>query len=72
MSADWFFIKKGFFSSSHVGPVSESELLRHIEKGEIGPRTMLCSKTKTRGEWVQMYKVAPAYSKWQTLHGEQQ
>lgn len=68
MSADWYFIKKGFFSSSHIGPINETELLQRIEKGEIQPRTMLCSKTKTKGQWVQMHKVAPAYAKWQAIH----
>ena len=50
MSADWFYLKTGFFRTHKtVGPLSEPDLLSKISKGEIRPDTMLSSSTKTHG-----------------------
>ena len=69
MSADWYFMKSGWFGrSSRVGPITDSELLVKIEKGEISPDTLMQSDTKTKGRWVKMTNVPPAMVKWQQLH----
>ena len=50
MSADWYFMKKGFFGGSKtVGPIAESDFLKRIQKGEIAPETMVSSTSKTHG-----------------------
>lgn len=62
MSADWFFMKKGFFGKSKtVGPIAESDFLHKIEKGEISPETMVSSTSKTHGHWMHL-KENPCWS----------
>lgn len=68
MSADWFFIRKGFFSKKQVGPINEPTLLQRIDKGEIGPETLLCSNEKTHGHWVKMRTIRPAFKHWRKRH----
>lgn len=69
MSADWYFIKKGFLRrKKQVGPINEPTLLKRIETGEIRPETLLCSNEKTHGHWVQMRTIRPAIKHWQKSH----
>jgi hypothetical protein len=70
MSADWYFIKKGSFfrTGRRVGPMSESNLLIRIEKGEVQPETLLSSAMKTKGHWVPMKTIKPAINHWKTHH----
>jgi hypothetical protein len=69
MSADWFFLKTGFFSRHKtVGPISEPDLLSRISKGEITPETMLSSTSKTHGQWIPMKKIRAAMDHWDRTH----
>lgn len=69
MSADWFYLKPGWFRKTRrVGPITEADLLKRIEKGEISPETLLLSESKTKGRWLRMERVAPAMKLWKKLH----
>jgi hypothetical protein len=69
MSADWYFIKTGFFHrQKRIGPVCEMELLARIEKGEIAPGTLMSSTSKTHGHWLAMREIKPAYKHWKQTH----
>jgi hypothetical protein len=71
MSADWYFMKSGWFGrSKRVGPLTDQDLIAKIERGDIKPETLMRSETKTRGRWIRMTEVGPAFQKWQTLHGQ--
>ncbi|MEL6108838.1 MAG: DUF4339 domain-containing protein [Planctomycetota bacterium] len=70
MSTKWFYMASGWLRKSRrVGPISEADLLAHIDKGHIEPNTLLQS-SKTRGQWVRMEKVGPAMARWRTIHPE--
>lgn len=72
MSADCFFLKRGWLGKSRpVGPLSEPALLKRIDNGEIAPDTLLQSESKTRGHWIPMNKVGPAFKRWNRLHPEE-
>ena len=70
MSADWYFVRKRQFfrRPKCIGPVSEQHILGRIESGEIEPDTMLSSKLKTHGHWVEMRTIKPAMKHWQAHH----
>ena len=69
MSADWYFMKSGFFvKHKKVGPINETDLLVRIEKGEMNPETLLSSTSKTKGHWVHMKEIKPAIKHWKTHH----
>ena len=69
MSADWYFVKNGFFvKHKRIGPISEQDLLLRIEKGEVKPETLLSSTSKTKGHWVAMREIKPAIKHWKTHH----
>lgn len=69
MSADWYFVKTGFFiKHKRIGPISEQDLLKRIERGEVHPDTMLSSTSKTRGHWIPMREIKPAISHWRKHH----
>lgn len=69
MSADWYFLSKGFFyRHKRVGPICERELLIRIGKGEIDPDTLLSSTSKTRGRWIAMREIKPAIKHWKNTH----
>lgn len=69
MSADWYFMKRGFFGSSKtVGPITDSDLLKKIEKGEIVPETMVSSSTKTHGHWMHVKDIRAAFQHWKKSH----
>jgi hypothetical protein len=69
MSADWYFLKTGFFGGSRkVGPISESDLRDKIEHGVVQPETMLSSTTKTHGRWCRMKEIRVAMSVWDKSH----
>ncbi len=69
MSADWYFLKSGlFFRHKKIGPICEMELLKRIEKGEVNPDTPLFSDSKTRGHWIAMREIKPAYKHWKQSH----
>jgi hypothetical protein len=70
MSAEWFYMASGWLrKAKRVGPISESELLARIDKGQIEPETLVQSP-KTRNKWVHMYKVGPAMDRWKKAHPE--
>ncbi len=69
MSADWYFMTTGFFGGHKtVGPISEVELVKKIEKGVINPETMLSSTSKTHGHWVKMKEIRVAKKHWDKSH----
>jgi len=69
MSADWFFMKKGFFGKSKaVGPIGESDFLHKIEKGEISPETMVSSTSKTHGHWMHLKEIRAGLKHWEKTH----
>ena len=69
MSADWYFLKKGFFGKfKSVGPIPESEFLQKIDKGEISPETMVSSTSKTHGHWMHLKEIRAGYKHWQKSH----
>lgn len=68
MSADWYFMKKGFFGSKTVGPIAESDFLQKITKGEIAPETMVSSTSKTHGHWMHLREIRAAYQHWKKSH----
>lgn len=73
MSADWFFLKHGWFyrwfhRGKKIGPIDEHDLLLRIDRGEILPDTLIQSQLKTRGRWVRMDKVRPAFNHWKERH----
>lgn len=69
MSADWFFLRRGWFhKGKKIGPIDEHDFLHRIDRGEIRPDTLVQSELKTRGRWVRMDKVRPALKRWQQLH----
>ncbi len=69
MSADWYFIKTGFFGGHKpVGPINETQMLERIGKGEVRPETMVSSTSKTHGHWVPMREIRPAYKHYQETH----
>lgn len=69
MSADWYFLKKGFFGRrKKVGPVSDVELRHYIEKGIIQPETMVSSEIKTHGHWCRMKEIPAAMTLWDKSH----
>jgi hypothetical protein len=68
MSADWYFMKKGFFRTKKVGPISEPDFLHRIESGEICPETLVSSQTKTHGHWVHVNEIRAALQHWKKTH----
>lgn len=75
MSADWFFVRHGWFYSllhkgKKIGPIDEHDFLLRIDRGEILPDTLVQSALKTRGRWVRMAKVKPALERWKRTHPE--
>ena len=69
MSADWFFLRHGWFRrGKKIGPIDEHDLLLRIDRGEIQPDTLVQSEVKTRGRWIRMDKVEPAYERWKRTH----
>ena len=69
MSADWYFIKRGFFNrQKRVGPICELDLLKLIEKGDVIPDTMLSSESKTKGKWMPMKEIRPAIKHYKQTH----
>ncbi len=72
MSADWYFMKSGWFGSSRrIGPISEVDLISRIDHGDISPETLMQSETKTKGKWIKMREVGPAMRRWKDLHPKQ-
>ena len=64
MSTQWFYIGSSWLRKSRrMGPISESDLLERIDKGQIVPDTLVQS-SKTKNKWVPMNKVAPAMKRW--------
>lgn len=71
MSADWFFMRHGyFFSHKKIGPICERELLVRIDKGEIHPETLMSSTSKTHGHWLPMRDIKPAMQHWRERHSD--
>ena len=68
MSADWFYMKIGFFGSKNVGPIAESDFLHNIEKGLIKPETLVCSTTKTHGHWIHLRDIRAGMQVWDKTH----
>lgn len=72
MSAEWFYLRDGWFRrSQRVGPVTDSDLLARIDEGTIRPETLIQSR-KTRNQWVPMSSVGPAMDRWLKSHPEGQ
>lgn len=69
MSADWYFVKTGFFGGHKtVGPMTEPDFCKKIEKGEINPDTMVSSTSKTHGRWLKMGDIRVARKHWEKTH----
>lgn len=70
MSTQWFYMASGWLRKARrIGPISEADLLSHIDKGLIEPETLVQS-SKTRNKWVPMSKVGPAMERWKRSHPE--
>ncbi len=70
MATKWFYMASGWLRKSRrVGPISEADLLKRIDKGQIAPETLVQS-SKTRNRWVRMEKVGPAMAHWRKMHPE--
>ena len=71
MATKWFYMASGWLRKSRrVGPISEADLLKRIDKGQIAPETLVQS-SKTRNRWVRMEKVGPAMAHWRKAHPEE-
>ncbi len=68
MSADWYYMKKGFFGSKNVGPITEPDFLHKIEKGEIVPDSLVCSTSKTHGHWIHLRDIRAGMQVWNKSH----
>jgi hypothetical protein len=69
MSADWYFLGKGFFGQRKtVGPISDVDLVAKIEKGVVTPETMVSSASKTHGKWIRMKEIRAAKQHWDLTH----
>lgn len=69
MSADWYYLRHGWFhKGKKIGPIDEHDFLIRIDKGEIQPDTLVQSEMKTKGRWIRMGKVQPALLRWQKTH----
>lgn len=69
MSADWYFLKHGWFHrSKKIGPIDDHEMLVRIDHGDIQPDTLVTSETKTKGRWIRMEKIKPALKRWKETH----
>ena len=71
MADGWYYMASGWIRKGRrVGPISDAELLTHIESGKISPETLLQSG-KTRGKWIPMNKVEVAMNRWKELHPDE-
>ena len=68
MSADWYFMKKGFFRTKKVGPISDVDFLHRIERGDIVPDTLVSSTSKTHGHWVHLREIRAGMQHWDKTH----
>jgi hypothetical protein len=69
MSADWYFVKTGFFGwDKTIGPIDENELRTQIKKGSVNPETMVSSTSKTHGAWKKMKEIRVAIKYWEETH----
>lgn len=69
MSADWFFLRHGWFHrAKKIGPIDDHELMIRIDRGELTPDTLVQSDTKTRGRWIRMEKLQPALKRFREAH----
>jgi hypothetical protein len=68
MSSDWYFLKRGFFRTKKIGPISEPDFLHRIERGEISPDTLVSSTTKTHGHWLHVRDIQAANKHWNKTH----
>ncbi len=70
MAVGWYYMASNWLRKGRrVGPISEADLLRQIEKGKISPETLLQS-SKTKGKWVPMNTIGPAMKRWRQCHAE--
>lgn len=69
MTADWFFLRHGWFNrTKKIGPINEHDLLIRIDRGEVRPETMVQSDTKTRGRWIRMDQIPIALERYRRSH----
>ena len=72
MESGWYYMASGWIRRSRrVGPISEADMLVHIEKGKISPQTLVQS-SKTKGKWVPMNSIGPAMKRWKELHPDEE
>ena len=71
MSADWYYLRHGWFhKGKKIGPIDEHDFLIRIDKGEIQPDTLVQSEVKTKGRWIKMEAVGAALQRWRKTHPE--
>ena len=71
MADGWYYMASGWIRKGRrVGPISDHDLLVHIESGKISPETLLQS-VKTKGKWVPMNTIGPAMKRWKELHPDE-
>lgn len=69
MSADWYFLRRGWFGKRRsVGPISEVEFCNFIRRGVVDPETMICSTSKTHGHWHRLREIDCAMQLYQAAH----
>lgn len=48
----WFYMKSGLIGDEQAGPFAESEFIQLIQAGGIGRKSLICSPTRTSGNWI--------------------
>jgi len=72
MSAQWYYMSSGWFNKTkRIGPITEGDLLLHIDNGKIQPETLVQS-SKTRDRWVPMSSIGPAMERWTKSNPEEE
>lgn len=71
MTDGWYYMASGWIRKGRrVGPISDADLLVHIESGKISPETLMQS-VKTKMKWVPMNTIGPAMERWRELHPDE-
>jgi len=68
MTGDWFYLKRRWIGGTkQIGPITDSDLLLRIDRGDIAPETLVMS-SKTKHKWTRMEEVGPAIKHWRKSH----
>lgn len=48
----WFYVKPGIVGDEQIGPLTEQDFLALVQSGGIGPKSLICSPSRTNGNWM--------------------